>query len=124
MTAKRITAAVAMAAAALVLGAVFGRPGNGRAAGTAPTNTALPAITGTAQVGQTLTAGDGTWTGSPTAYTYAWSSCDQYGANCSAISGATSKTYAPVAGDVGHTLRVTVTATNGSGSASATSSST
>jgi hypothetical protein len=41
-----------------------------------------------------------------------WTSCDSAGATCTAISGATHPTYIPVASDVGHTLRVQVTATN------------
>lgn len=80
----------------------------------APTNTVLPAISGTAQVGETLTALEGTWTGGP-AYTYAWE------ADGSAIAGATSRTYTPVVGDVGAVLTVVVTGTNSAGSASAES---
>lgn len=121
MTVKRIAAAAAMAAAALALGAIFGGPGIGRAATAAPGNTSLPWIGGAPQQGQTLTATNGTWSGNPTSYTYAWSSCDANGANCKAISGATKQTYTPAAADVGHTLRVAVTATNGGGSTSATS---
>src|SRR5207253_2204817 len=34
--------------------------------GSAPTNTGAPSITGTAEIGQQLTANPGTWTGSPT----------------------------------------------------------
>lgn len=83
----------------------------------APTNTALPTITGTAQVGQTLTAANGTWTGSPT-FTRQWK---KGGVN---ISGATSATYVPVEGDIGATITVTITGTNAGGSASATSAAT
>jgi hypothetical protein len=111
-----------MAAGALVLGAVFGQPGSGRASGTAaPTNTSAPTISGTPQEGQTLTASKGTWTGSPTSYAYAWSSCDQNGNGCSTITGAKADTYTLSKQDVGHTLRVTVTAGNAGGSAKATS---
>lgn len=112
---------VAIAAAALVIGAVFGRPASGRAAGTAPVNTALPTLSGAAQEGQALATSNGSWSGSPTSYAYAWSQCDASGASCSAISGATSAAYTAVTADVGKTLRVTVTATNADGSAKATS---
>jgi hypothetical protein len=83
----------------------------------APTNTAVPTISGTAQVGQTLTAANGTWTGSP-AFTRQWK------ANGTNISGATATTYIPVVGDVGKTITVTVTGTNAAGNASATSAAT
>jgi hypothetical protein len=37
-----------------------------------PVNTVAPAVTGTATQGQTLTTDNGTWTNSPTGYTYQW----------------------------------------------------
>jgi hypothetical protein len=88
---------------------------------TAPTNSALPAIGGTAQTGQQLTVSNGTWTGTVSGYTYQWSRCDGAGAACSAISGATSASYGVTTADVAHTLRATVFATNTAGSTSATS---
>ena len=48
----------------------------------APTNTDPPQISGTPQVGQTLTALHGTWTPTPTSYAYQWRTCDGAGDNC------------------------------------------
>jgi hypothetical protein len=91
----------------------------------APTNSAAPTISGTPQVGQTLTASTGTWNSSTTpTYTYQWQRCDTAGNNCASISGASSQTYVVQSADVNSTLRVVVTATNSSGSGSATSSQT
>ena len=73
-------------------------------------------VTGTAQQGQTLTAGNGTWGDEPDSYTYQWQHCDAAGANCTDIAGATAATYAVTAADVGFTLHVSVTATNRFGS--------
>jgi hypothetical protein len=124
LTRTRIGLVLAVIAGA-VLGAVFGQPGSGRAASTAvPKNTKAPGISGTAIVGSTLVATRGTWSGSPTSFHFAWSRCDATGAACLAIGGATAKIYTVTAADVGHTLRVTVTAKNASGSASATSAAT
>jgi hypothetical protein len=105
-----------------VLGAVFGQPGNGSAATAAiPKNKTLPTVTGTAEAGQTLTATRGTWANSPTSFTFVWSRCDASGNGCAAIAGATAKIYTATDTDVGHTLRVTVTAHNASGAGRATS---
>src|SRR5262249_37956768 len=60
----------------------------------------------------------------PTSFHYRWSRCDTAGAACLAISGATGKIYTVSASDVGHTLRVTVTARNASGATPATSTAT
>jgi len=87
----------------------------------APVNTSPPTITGTAQVGQTLTGSTGTWAGNPTSFGVQWQRCNASGGSCVNIAGATSGTYVVTPGDVGSTLRVVVTATNASGSASATS---
>jgi Subtilase family len=84
----------------------------------APTNTAAPTISGTATQGQALTEVHGSWTGEPTSYAYQWLRCDAAGSNCQQLFGATGQTYVPLAGDVGHTLRVQETATNAAGSSS------
>jgi hypothetical protein len=81
-----------------------------------PVNTVAPAITGTAQEGQTVTCSTGTWTGTPT-ITYAY----QWKRNGSNIGSATSSTYLLVSADVAQSITCQVTATNGAGSASATS---
>lgn len=109
-------------AAGVVLGAVFGQPDTGAAASAAaPRNKTLPTISGTGLVGQPLTATHGTWSGTPTSFLYQWAQCDPTGGGCFAISGATGKSYRVRAGDVGHTIRVTVTAKNASGGADASS---
>ena len=125
---KLLAAAAAIAAIAAALTAVAG---TGYAdttpaqANYAPTNTAPPTISGTAQIGQTLTAAPGTWTSSTTpTYAYQWNRCDAQGANCAAVTGSTAQTYTVQSADDGKTLRVVVTATNPSGSGSATSAQT
>lgn len=116
-----IAGAIVIALGALLVGAVFGQPGNGQAAGSGPVGTAAPTISGAAQEGQELSTTNGTWNNSPTSYTYAWSRCDASGGSCAAIGTATAATYTAVTADVGHTLRVTVTAKNTEGSGTATS---
>ncbi|MBN8974558.1 MAG: phage tail protein [Rhizobiales bacterium] len=83
----------------------------------APSNTLLPAISGIAQVGVTLNALVGVWSGSAV-FTYQWKAAGV------PIDGATNDTYQPVVGDVGKKITVTITGTNSSGTASATSAAT
>jgi hypothetical protein len=74
------------------------------------------------QVGQRLTASTGNWTGAqPIAYTYQWQQCGASGGSCGPIGGATGQSYVATDADVGHTLKVVVTATNSDGTASSTS---
>lgn len=70
-------------------------------------------------VGETFTTTNGTWTNSPTSYTYQWQDCS---GTCTNISGATSSTYTVQATDEGDSIDVIVTASNLGGSASQTSS--
>jgi hypothetical protein len=86
-----------------------------------PQNTSSPSISGSPKVGSTQTADNGTWSNSPTSFDYQWQRCASDGTACGDITAATSKTYTAVSGDVGHALRVVVTATNAEGKASATS---
>ena len=84
--------------------------------GVPPVNTVAPAITGTAQEGETVTCSTGSWTGTPT-ITFAY----QWKRNGSNIGSATNSTYVLVTADVSQSITCQVTATNGFGSASATS---
>jgi len=85
-----------------------------------PSNSVAPAVTGTAQVGQTLTTTNGTWTNSPTSYAYLW----KHGDDSAAAATATNSTYIPAAGDVGFGMKCVVTATNIGGNGAATSNTT
>jgi hypothetical protein len=74
---------------------------------TAPINTVLPAITGTALVGNVLTCGTGTWIGKEV-ITYAY----QWYKGAAVISGETANTYTIISADIGSIISCTVTATN------------
>ncbi len=69
------------------------------------TNSTLPTISGTPQVGVRLTASPGAWTLAPTSYSYQWL------ANGGAISGAARSTYTPTDAQLGRTISVRVGAT-------------
>jgi hypothetical protein len=71
-----------------------------------------------------LTAGTGTWAGSPTSFAFQWQRCNAGGTSCADVVGATTGTYVLSAADAGATIRVVVTATNTAGSASAASAAT
>jgi subtilisin family serine protease len=94
-------------------------------AGTPPAATALPAVTGIAEQGQTLTASAGAWSGStPMGFAYHWRRCDLSGAACLAVAGATSQGYVLGSADVGSTIMASVTASNAYGSSTASSAAT
>jgi hypothetical protein len=80
-----------------------------------PLNTAMPVLSGTVQVGSTLSTSNGGWTNSPTSYSYEWRRCDTSGANCSLIAGAAGQAYKLVLADAGHTIESGVAASNSSG---------
>ena len=90
----------------------------------APTNTALPSVSGSTVEGETLTANAGTWTSTPGSYEYQWQDCNVLGEGCVSVGDATNASYTLAASDVGYTLRVVVTATNAGGSGSASSAAT
>lgn len=86
----------------------------------APHNTAAPAVTGTALVGDALACSNGSWTGEgmlsvqsgwplTTPFGYQWLR------EGSAINGATSASYVVQSADEGHGLACEVTATNAAG---------
>lgn len=83
----------------------------------APVSVEPPTITGTPNVGETLTAQNGTWENTPTSYRYRWLRCDANGVGCLFIPAA-SKTYRIASADAGHRLRVRVTAANADGATS------
>ena len=78
----------------------------------APSNTVVPVVSGTATVGSTLSCTTGTWTNSPTSYAYQWQR------NGVDTSGAISATYLTVAADGGTSVSCRVTATNAVGNTS------
>jgi surface antigen len=86
----------------------------------APVNETAPSVTGTASLGQTLSASPGTWTPAGSTYSYQWQQSTTNG--FADISGADGQTYEPVFADVGQTLRVSVTASDTAGESTATGS--
>jgi DNA-binding beta-propeller fold protein YncE len=80
-----------------------------------PANTSAPTITGTDIDLSTLTEHHGSWTGSPTSYSYQWQRCDSHGTTCADIAGATAQSYKLLDADVGHTIVVLETASNAAG---------
>ncbi len=86
-----------------------------------PASLSPPAISGTATQGQALTASQGSWSNDPSAFAYQWQECDSSGNDCSNLGGETGVTHFLSAADVGHTLRVVVSATGVAGTAAAVS---
>jgi hypothetical protein len=125
---RLLAAAATLTALAVAVTAFAGSgfaQGSAAQANYAPTAQAPPAISGSAQVGQTLTASQGGWSyQSKPSWTYQWVRCDSAGNNCGNIGGANGTTYKVGQDDVGHTLRVVVTAHNSEGTTAATSAQT
>ncbi|MSX40087.1 MAG: hypothetical protein F2785_04040, partial [Actinobacteria bacterium] len=69
----------------------------------------VPMISGTAKVGQTLTANAGTWSPVTDSYTYVWSSSATATGTYAAISGATTAEYELKTTDRGKFIKVAVT---------------
>jgi hypothetical protein len=109
----RIALTAMLAAASLVAA--------GAADAAAPVTASPPAISGQAYVGRTLSVSNGTWTNSPSRFTYQWLRCDAHGNNCNQLTGETSRTYKVQKADIDNTLLADVTAVNGDGSATANS---
>ncbi len=90
----------------------------------APSSSSSPSITGGAEPlpGSTLSAQTGEWSAPLGAgnisYAYQWQWCSGEGEDCETIAGAQGASYNPTRAEVGHTLRVRVTATDSDGSTS------
>jgi len=85
-----------------------------------PSNTTRPSVTGSPVVGKILTAHVGSWTGTaPISYEFQWARCSATGTSCASIDeAAQSQQYVVTNDDLGHKLKVTVTATNSAGTTS------
>jgi hypothetical protein len=106
---------------AVQAGAEAGMAGQGPARGAdAPVNTSPPTISGSSEVGSTLVAHPGSWSGSPT-FAYQWER-GRAGGPFEGITGATTPIYIPASEDIEQYVRVTVTATTGVGASNTFSS--
>ena len=122
--ARTARAAAVMGALALAaLGGSGSAHGAAARAAGAPTNSVPPTVSGALDLGQTLAANPGTWNSPSTpVFTYQWERCIPA---CAAIVPAeTASTYTVEQADIGHTLRVRVTATNVDGGTTAASAET
>src|SRR5207237_10263329 len=81
----------------------------------APHNRAAPKIAGAALEGKTLSARRGLWSNRPTAFRYAWQSCNRAGRSCAKVRGARRVKYRLGARDVGHRVRAGDTRPNPAG---------
>ena len=74
-----------------------------------PSNTVAPTISGTPRQGQTLTSSTGSWSGSPSSYTYDWLRCRP---SCASVQDGAASTYSLTGADAGAMIEVVVSATN------------
>ncbi len=87
----------------------------------APAVTTGPSVSGHANQGQILSA-TSTWNPAGVSYSHQWQSSSDSGTTWTNIGGATSSTYTLTSSDLGHLVRVAVTAANTYGTATASSS--
>jgi hypothetical protein len=126
---RRRARLVGLAVGGLAVAALIPTGGAARSQA-APKATGQPTISGRPIEGNVLTASNGSFSGTgPFNYTYRWLRCPTSGgagngAGCALISGATFKRYVVRTADVGHRLRVRVTAANSEGTATETSNAT
>src|SRR5690348_5132951 len=126
---RRRARLVGLAAGGLAVAALIPTGGAARSQA-APKATGQPTISGRPIEGNVLTASNGSFSGTgPFNYSYGWLRCPTSGGTgngtgCTAISGATFKRYVVRTADVGHRLRVRVTAANSEGTATETSNAT
>jgi subtilase family serine protease len=107
------------------MGTTYGYDNTFIAGTSAPSNITAPTITGTAEVGDVLTAQQGTW--SPTAcsnpsVSYQWQESTSPNGPFTDISNAIGSTYTPISTDESMYITVNVTESNSGGSGSATAS--
>jgi len=86
----------------------------------APSNTALPVISGTLRIGSAQSVTTGTWTNSPTSYAYQWQSSTN-GVSWTNIGGWATSTYIPTFDICNAQIRVIVAAVGGGDTATVTS---
>src|SRR5215467_5520520 len=98
----------AIGTVAILVGGLALLAGSGlAAAAAAPSNSRLPQIHGTVQVGQTLAATEGRWKGTqPITFAYQWQRCNSSGGSCANIlsSPSGSASYMVTQADVGSRL--------------------
>jgi hypothetical protein len=84
-----------------------------------PTNSSSPSVSGIARTGETLSASTGSWTGSPSAFSYQWMKASTVNGTYSNISSATTSQYGLTDNDIGSFIKVSVIGTNAVGTSSA-----
>lgn len=114
VTATATGGAATASSASTVAVSPAGTPPTARPAALTP-----PSVSGTAQVGQTLSSSVGTWSGAPTKFTYRWQRCSASGSSCLTIRQATASSYTLTPDDLGSTILAVVTANGPGGATSA-----
>jgi hypothetical protein len=119
MKLRQLIRATSLAAASTLLATLFS-PTAALAAG--PTNTALPTISGTLAVDQTVIAGSGSWDVTPSSISYQWNRCSTTDiTSCVQITGANTSALKLLPADGGNFLRLQVTALSAGGGTTASS---